>query len=248
MESTSLNNDGPDYASYSLKELEDVLINIDKARFPDRYAQAKALYDEKRSRSATEHESTMSTSPVIRNWSEFHSYTRTVFIVFMILLAGGMVGLAFDFMTAKNWTANTAVPKWITGLSLVVLWFMALGYDREFAQYLSNTVRGKIAIVAMPFTFLILNFIFIEQGLPLGLHFIASKSDAEETMHYKATDGKKYCRHRIEVLENRELESTYLCLNRAQQYRLPQKGEVLIRGKRSAFGLFINGFTFQSRQ
>lgn len=239
-----MNNEGPDYTSYSLKELEDVLLNIDRAQFPDRYELAKVLYDEKRSTSSKELENEKPTSPVKPSWSQLHSCTRATFLVFFILIAGCIAALVLDFMPAKSWTTNTTAPSWIVGLSLNVLWFMALAYDGNFAQHLSKDARGKVAIVGMPFVLLILNFIFIDQALPLTLHSIASKIDVEETMYYEKGSELRSCRHRIKVLDNRDLEGTNLCLSRIQRQDLPQKGRVLVSGKRSAFGLYIEDFTF----
>ena len=245
MESTRLNIEGPDYTSYSLKELEDVLMNIDRAQFPDRYEHAKALYDEKRSTPTAEHENEKSTSPVRPNWSQLHICTRAVIIAFLILMAGSTVAFSLDFMAAKSWTGSTAALSWIVGLTISVLWFMALAHDSSFAQHLSKDMRGKVAIVGMPFVLLILNFIFIDQALPLALHTFASKSDAEETMYYEKGTELRSCHYRIKVLDNRDLEGTNLCLSRTQRQDLPQKGRMLVSGKRSAFGLSIESSKIQ---
>lgn len=145
-----MKNEGPDYTSYSLKELEDVLMNIDSAQFPDRYEQAKALCDEKRSTPSAEHENEISTSSVKPSWSQLHSCTRATFLVFFILIAGCIAALVHDFMPAKSWTGSTAALSWIVGLTMSVLWFMALAHDSSFAQHLSKDMRGKVAIVVMP--------------------------------------------------------------------------------------------------
>lgn len=245
-----MNSDGPDYARYSLAELEDVLANIDKTRFPERYARAKSLYDEKCSALSSDVDNDSPAndeSPVNKpKWSELHPYTRVVMGAFLVTLAGSIIGFSFDFMAAKAWTSHTALPIWISGLSLVGLWFAALAHDHKFARHLASSVRGKLAIAIMPFVFLMFNYAFIEQSTPLALHVIATKTDiVEETMRFAKKDGTKHCRHRIEVLASTELESTDLCLSQAQRDRLPQKGQVTIRGKRSVFGFMIDGFSFK---
>ncbi|MBD3587367.1 hypothetical protein HHX48_16645 [Salinimonas sp. HHU 13199] len=65
-----------------MKELEDVLMNIDRAQFPDRYVQVKALYNEKRSTPSPENENEKPTSPVKPSWSQLHNCTRATFVSF----------------------------------------------------------------------------------------------------------------------------------------------------------------------
>jgi len=248
MDSMRLDNEGPDYAGYSLEELEDVLTNIDKARFPERYAKAKALYEKKRTAPSNELESTLTTSIEKPKWSELHALTRTALVAFLVSLGGSIVGLSSDFMASKSWTANTGIPIWLAGLSMVALWFMVLANDHKFSQHLQNSARGKITIVVIPIAFFIFTFSFIDIGIPRGLHLVASKVDANELINYEKTDGTKSCHHRIKLVENRELESAYLCLSSAQRDRLPKKGQVLIYGKRSAFGLSIERFALKRKR
>lgn len=110
-------------------------------------------------------------------------------------------------------------------------------------QRLTKDWRGKLAIPVMPIMFLALSLGFIELFIHLSLHTIFSEDSVKISMIYKKIDGKKHCRHRIEIIETKELEDTYLCLSKQALDELPERGKVTIVGSRSQFGLLIERYS-----
>jgi amino acid transporter len=148
----------------------------------------------------------------------------------------------YEFMTNKSWTANTTGLIWMLAFILVVMWFACLKKDLKWTQHLEKNWRGKLAIVVMPFLFMMMSWSFIDKSLPLFLHMISVQQEVRYDMDYRKRSGRKYCRERLEIIETEELEDGDLCLTESQRNRLPEKGKITVVGIRSQFGIVINGF------
>ncbi|WP_032096701.1 MULTISPECIES: hypothetical protein [unclassified Alteromonas] len=237
----------PNYALYTVEELEDVVANVDKARFPERYKAAQAALSEKRLLQPKQHQAVdddeVSSSHTRVKWSEQLLITRVMFISFITLLLAVIIPMFSEFMVAKSWTENTGAFFWLMSLTLITLWFLSLGMDKTLSQRLTKDWRGKLAISVMPLVFLAFSLVFVDQSVPLSLHSILSEDSVNQSMAFKKIDGKKRCRHRIEIIETREFEDTYLCLSKHELDKLPEKGYVTIVGSRSQFGLLIDRFS-----
>ena len=92
----------------------------------------------------------------------------------------------YEFMTNKSWTANTTVLIWM------------------------------LAIVVIPFLFMMMSWPFIDKFLPLFLHMISVQQEVRYDMDYRKRSGRKYCRKRLEIIETDELEDGDLCLTESQ--------------------------------
>ena len=92
----------------------------------------------------------------------------------------------YEFMTNKSWTANTTVLIWM------------------------------LAIVVIPFLFMMMSWPFIDKSLPLFLHMISVQQEVRYDMDYRKRSGRKYCRKRLEIIETDELEDSDLCLTESQ--------------------------------
>lgn len=241
-------NNSPDYSKYTIEELEDVIANIDKTQFPERFDAANMALSEQlktKPQQPRDDEKKNAELPPLK-WSEQHVATRVMMISFFALLVSGLVGMFCDFMVAKSWTSNTVGLFWLLSISLIVLWFTCLTLDEKFSKRLTHNWRGKLSLIVMPLLFLMFSWIVVDKTLPFGLHMVADQQNVRVEMDYKKRDGRKYCRHRIEIIETRELEHTDLCLTKAEQSRLRNKGKLRVMGTRSQFGIHIRSITLSS--
>ena len=242
----------PDFSRYSLAELADVLANIDQTQYPERYAQAKALYEQKLQEQAQfeppDNDKQLAEPLPKPKWSEQLLITRIVIGAFMLMTITAFPTMYIEFMTAKNWSETTGGLVWLVSVVMIIMWFVCLTNDLKLSQRLTNKWRGKLAIVIMPFLFLMMSWIFIERALPLGLHMIAPKKDVQIEVDYRKRSGRKHCRQRIEIIETNTLENSDLCLSESQRNSLPEQGKITVTGTRSWFGLKIDGFIWPSKK
>ena len=238
-------NNPPDYSRYTIEELEDVLDNIDKEQFPERYIEAKAMLCAKMKEQAREPNSDNARAspplPKIK-WSEQLLITRIVMSLFLVMIFSGVPTVCYEFMPAKSWTTNTTKLIWGLASILVIMWFACLKKDPKLKKRLGETWGGKLAIVIMPFLFMMMSWLFIDESLPLGLHMISAQQEVRYDMDYQKKRGKKYCRQRVEIIETEELEHGDLCMTESQRDSLPKRGKIDVVGIRSQYGMVIHGF------
>lgn len=236
---------GPDYSQYTKEELEDVLNNIDKVQFPERYKEVLEMLAKKIDEHATKRAHNNGAArplPPKQKWSEQRLITRLLVGTFLIMLFAVFPTMFVEFMTAKNWTEDTTGVIWALAFILVAMWFICLREDTSLTQRLLDTWRGKLAIMVMPLLFMLISWGFIDKSLPLGLHMLSAQQDVRYDMNYRKRSGKKYCRQRVEILETNELENADLCLTESQRDGLPERGEITVLGTQSMFGMWVEGF------
>ena len=250
---SSNSSNSPDFSRYSLEELADVLANIDQTQYPERYAQAKALYEQKLQEQAQfeppeNADEQQAEPPPKPKWSEQLLITRVVLGTFMLMTIAAIPTIYITFMTAKNWSEATGGLVWLVAVLLVIMWFVCLTKDLKLSQRLTHNWRGKLAIVIMPFLFMLMSWSFIEHALPLGLHMMWTKQDVQIEVGYRKRSGRKHCHQRIEIIETSTLENSDLCLSESQLNSLPEQGKITVTGTRSWFGLKINGFIWPRKK
>jgi hypothetical protein len=241
----NINNNSPDYSRCTIEELIGVLANIDQAQFSERYLEAKAMLSKKLKEQTIEPSSDYDRASVPLSkpkWSEQLLITRIVIGSFLIMTFSVVPTMFYEFMTNKSWTAKTTGLIWMLAFTLVVMWFACLKKDLKLTQRLEENWRGKLAIVVMPFVFMMMSWPFIDKSLPLFLHMISVQQEVRYDMDYQKRSGRKYCREQLEIIETEELEDGDLCLTESQRDRLPEKGKITVVGTRSQFGMVINGF------
>jgi len=241
----NMQQDGPDYSRYTKEELEDVLNNIDKVQFPERYREALEMLSKRIDKHATEPSHNKGAAlplPPKQKWSEQLLITRLVVSIFLIMLFAVFPTIFVEFMTAKNWTENTTGVIWALAFILVAMWFICLKEDTLLTQRLLDSWRGKLAIMVMPLLFMLMSWGFIDKSLPLGLHMLSAQQNVRYDMNYRKRSGKKYCRQRVEILETNELENADLCMAESQRDGLPERGTITVLGTQSMFGMWIEGF------
>lgn len=238
-------NNSPDYSLYTIEELEDVLDNIDKAQFPERYIEAKAMLCEKTKEQAREPNSDNAQAlpplPKIK-WSDQLLITRIVMGSLMFMIFSSLPAMFHEFITAKSWTENTTVLIWMLASIFVIMWFVCLIKDLKFTERLVETWGGKLAIVIIPCLFMMTSWLFIDKSLPLSLHMISVQQEVRYEMDYRKRNGRKYCRQRLEIIETNELEDGDLCMTESQRDSLPESGKIDVVGIRSQYGMVIHGF------
>ena len=238
-------NTSPDYSRYTLAELEDVLANIDRDKYAQRYADAKAMLEQKLQESPivseTEQADEEATLQPVK-WSEMHATTRIVLAALLVLLFTSLPFMISEFMTAQSWLKQTSI--WIWGLSagLGALWIKALIKDEKFGRYLTRNWRGKLTAMFMPILFLIFSFITIDNSIPLFLHNLNAPQVVSNTMQYRKVSSSKHCRYKVEIVETKELESGKLCMSESMRNSLPESGKITVIGTRSQFGMVVKGF------
>jgi len=238
-------DNSPDYSQYTIEELEDVIANIDKAQFPERFDNAtKALSEKRKAQPEQPQNDDEEIAPLPPlTWSQQHIVTRAMMLSLFTLALSGVVGMFTDFMVAKSWSNNTVGLFWLLSISLIALWFACLAIDEKFAKRLTSNWRGTLALIVMPLVFLMFSWIFVDKTLPFGLHMVADQQNVRVNMDYKKRNGRKHCRHRIEIIETDKLENNDMCLAKQERNNLAEKGTLLIIGTQSRFGLHIHDFT-----
>lgn len=148
-------NNSPDYSRYTIAELEDVLANIDRDKYAQRYADAKAMLDTRLKNRQLNSASNLAhlNEPIKPKWSEIHVVTRIMSVAFFSLTFAVVPTMFSKFMAAKSWLEHTNIWIWALGGVLTVLWFTSLIKDENFAKYLTRNMAGKFAAVLMPFLF-----------------------------------------------------------------------------------------------
>ena len=116
----------PNYSRYTIAELEDVLVKIDRVKYAQRYEDAKAMLAQKR----LEGPSTPEAKPADEEaflppvtWSEMHKVTRLVLVALLVQIFTSLPFVFTEFMTAKNWLQHTGVWLWVLAGLFSVLWF-----------------------------------------------------------------------------------------------------------------------------
>lgn len=163
----------PNYARYTIAELEDVLVNIDRVKYAQRYEDAKAMLakklQERPSRSETEQAVEEAALPPVK-WSEMHKVTRIVLVALLVQIFTSVPFVLIEFMAAKDWLQHTSAWYWsLTGL-FSVLWFTSLIKDKKFSRHLVRNWSGKMAAAVMPLLFLMFSYITMDNTIPLILH------------------------------------------------------------------------------
>ncbi|WP_421131767.1 hypothetical protein [Alteromonas sp. A079] len=243
-------NNSPDYSQYTIEELKDVIAHIDKAQFPERFDAANMALSEKlktKPQQPRDDEERNAVIPPLK-WSEQHVATRVIMILFFAMLILGLVGMFCDFMVAKRWSSNSVGLFGLLSISLIVLWFTCLTLDEKFSKRLTLDWRGKLSLIVMPLLFLMLSWIFVDKTLPFGLHKLAEQQNVRVDMDYKKRNGRKHCRHRIKIIETRELEDIDLCLTKEELNRLPDRGKLSVLGTQSRFGLHVDEFSIATQR
>lgn len=235
-------NNSPDYSKYTIEELEDVIANIDKTQFPERFDAANMALSEQlktKPQQPCDDEKKNAELPPLK-WSEHHVATRVMMISFFAILVSGLVGMFCDFMVAKSWTSNTVGLFWLLSISLIVLWFTCLTLDEKFSERLTHNWRGKLSLIGMPLLFLMFSWIVVDKTLPFGLHMVADQQNVRVEMDYRKRNGRKRCRRRIEIIETDKLEDIDMCLSKQAHNKLAETGKLLVTGTQSRFGLHVH--------
>ena len=237
-------NTSPDYSRYTIAELEDVLANIDREKYAQRYADAQAMLAKRRDslQANPQSDAVAVNSPMNPSWSEMHSTTRVIMAVFLLLVCTLIPTAFVEFIAAKTWLEHTNI--WIWGMSLVlgVVWVISLIKDEKFIAYLARNVSGKIAAISMPFLFLLLNFILIDKTMPLVLHVLSAQQQGGFIMQYRKVSKSRRCPHKVAILETEDLEQGRLCMAESVRNSLAETGSIVVTGSRSQFGMVIDGF------
>ena len=238
-------NSSPDYSRYTIAELEDVLANIDREKYAQRYAGAKAMLEQKLQQSPNTAEPEQVDEDDLTEkpkWSETHITTRIVVAALLLLIFTSFPFMLSEFMTAQSWLKQTSI--WIWGLSaaLGALWIKALIKDEKFGRYLTRNWRGKLTAMFMPILFLIFSFITIDNSIPLFLHNLNAPQLVSNTMQYRKVSSSKHCRYKVEIVETKELENGKLCMSESMRNSLPETGEITVIGTHSQFGMVVKSF------
>ena len=238
-------NSSPDYSRYTIAELEDVLANIDREKYAQRYADAKAMLEQKLQESPivseTEQADEEATLQPVK-WSEMHATTCIVLAAFLVLLFTSLPLMISEFMTAQSWLKQTSIWIWGVSAALGALWITALVKDEKFGRYLTRNWRGKLTAMFMPILFLIFSFITIDNTIPLFLHNLNAPQVVSNTMQYRKVSSSKHCRYKVEIVETKEFESGKLCMSESMRNSLPESGEIIVIGTRSQFGMVVKSF------
>ncbi|MEP0356826.1 MAG: hypothetical protein ABJH06_04000 [Paraglaciecola sp.] len=239
-----INSNSPDYSEYNIAELEDILAHIDQVKYPERYANAKALLANKleiQKALPTPQEQTQIVLAPKPKWSELHVITRIVIVVFTVLVVAILPTMFYEFMTSKDWTNQSSWVTWIMALLLVAGWFASLYLDVKYRQRVMASWRGKLGMVVMPMLLVTFNWLFVDKSLPYYFHILSTQEQVQYYMDYRKRSGRKYCRYRVEILESTNFESGDLCMSQNQLDSLSEKGKISVLGTRSQFGMVIDG-------
>lgn len=246
--------DVPNYQYYSLKELEDVLQNIDKHQYPERYVAAQAAFEVKKASSALKEEKRVRDSNNSSNctdghfekskWSKLHVVARYNIALLIVLFVGLFVPLSADFSTVKTWVDNSG--WFIVLLSLVVtcLWYASIAVDEAFRFKLNDDIRGKITIFLMPFFGIMLSWNAIDNALPYMLHALSSSEETEHAVLFSKGSATKHCKFNLQLEDTQTHSHSRLCVNKSVFNRLSKKGTVVLKGNESAFGFTIESYRF----
>ena len=235
MENSQINS--PDYSQCTIEELEDVLKNIDKIQFPQRYIEAKAMLSNKRD-GQTDGCNEQEPSPAPRpKWSEQLLITRLVtgsFCVMTLLIFSTII--FHDFIVTKSWTTNTKGVFVGVALIQVAMWFACIVKDKKFSDHLMKNWRGKSAIVIMPIIFVMCSWLFFDKSLPSYLHMLSPQEKVRYNFKYEKQSAIRHCNHRIKIIETNELEGGNLCMSENQRKRFSERGDISVYGTRSKYG------------
>lgn len=238
----------PNYAAYSVEELEDVLENIDKQAFPERYQAAKNELAAKRATLPPEndtdsaHQDEHFTRP---KWSELHPITRISNGTFLVLIGALIVSAFTNFIVINAWLNNSTWAIVLFTFVYCAFYYLSISIDKRQAQFVMKDWRGKVTIFTMPFLGLIFTWSFIDRALPYTFHLASGKQETELKFAYEKGSGSKHCRHSLLLKENGTLSDGRLCLNQSEHKRLPNKGWVYVKGSESGFGFDIEGYRFR---
>ena len=233
----------PNYSQCTIEELEDVLRNINKEQFPQRYLAAEAMLSKKMQEQIDDQyvqEAPLSKRP---RWSEKLLITRIsigLFCVMTLLLIPTM--FFNEFMVAKNWTENTTGVMWGVVLIHVLLWLASIKKDKKFSDHLLKNFGGQLSIAIMPLLFIFMSWLFIDKSIPLYLHMLSTQEKVNYRFEYQKVSERKNCKQRLEILDTNELEGSDLCMSESQRNSFPERGKISVFGTRSQFGMMINGF------
>jgi hypothetical protein len=156
-----------------------------------------------------------------------------------------MSPLLGNFSVAKAWADNS---NWaICLLSLLVgwLWFVSISVDEPFRVKLNEDVRGKIAIVTMPFLGIILSWNMVDNVLPHALHALSSSSESEHSVAYSKGSASKRCQYKLLLKDTETHSYDRLCVTQSVYKRLPQKGTAVLKGQESTFGFTMESYRFR---
>lgn len=238
----------PNYAAYSIEELEDVLENIDKQAFPERYQAAKNELAVKRAALPFEddtdsaHQDEHFTRP---KWSELHPITRISNGTFLVLIGAMFVSVLTDFIVINAWLDNSNWAIVLLTFAYSAFYYLTIFVDKRYAQYVTKDLRGKMTLFGMPLLAFFLWFSFVDTALPYTLHLASDKQETERKFAYEKGSGSKHCRHPLLLKENGPLSDGRLCLRESEHKRLPNKGWGYVKGYESGFGFDIEGYRFR---
>lgn len=234
----------PDYSRYTIEELEDVLANIDRVKYAQRFADAKAMLDRRLKNRQLNSANNLAhlNEPAKPKWSEMHVATRILSVSFFSLTFTVIPMMFIEFMAAKSWLEHTNIWIWSLAGVLTLVWFTAMIKDEKFARYLTRNMTGKFAVVLMPILFLMFSFMTIDITTPLLLHKLSEPKEVIYAMQYRKDSGSKHCRYKVEIVETKELQRGKLCMSESTRNSLPETGDIVVIGTRSQFGLIVKGF------
>ena len=236
----------PDYESYTITELEEVIAVIDKNAFPERFALASAVLTEKRKAQGNSDSADTDepAEPRLR-WTEKHLTSRIFDVVFCIILLS--TSLAFylrNFVVTRWWNEISSIPFLLTTATMLALFFTSLSLDKKLKRQLMSSNKGKFSLAFIPFLLLLLAWSFSEFALPHALHNLVSNQEVQYSMYFQKASGRKRCRNRVKLIETKVLDDGELCLSSSLYDSLPETGKVTVSGKQSNFGLSIERFKF----
>lgn len=247
--------DVPNYQYYSLKELEDVLQNIDKHQYPERYVAAQAAFElkkasselkeEKRDRGSNDSSNRTDSHFEKSKWSQLHAIARYNIALLIVLFVGLFVPLFADFSVVKTWVDNSGWFIALLSLLVAYLWYASIAVDKTFRFKLNDDIRGKITIFLMPFFGIILSWNAIDNALPYTLHTLSSSQEAKYTVLFSKGSATKHCKFNLQLEDTQIHSHGQLCVNKNVFNRLSKKGTVVLKGNESAFGFTIESYRFR---
>ena len=237
----------PDYAAYSIEELEDVLENIDKQAFPERYQAAKNELAVKRATQPFDDaDSALQDDHISRpKWSELHLITRISNITFLVLIGALFVTVFTNFIVISEWINNSTWAIVLLTFTYSAFYYLSIFVDKRHAQFVTKDLRGKMTLLGMPLLAFFLCFSFVDTALPYTLHLMSDKQEIERKFAYEKGSGSKHCRHSLLLKESGALSDGRLCLGESEHKRLPNKGWVYVKGYESGFGFDIERYRFR---
>ena len=242
-----MNQNTPNYATYSVDELQDVLARIDQARFPERYLAAQRTLEIKLTEKQMPQTGADLAGEGVESvekprWAELLWITRTTLLSFFGLLLAQLLGGFADFLPAKRITSELSGLIWGLNIGFLLLWCVVLIKDAGFSHYLMKSKRGLVMVFCLPFLVWLLVDNFVDRVVPLGMHQFAVVEPVNVAMAYEKRSRSKLCQYRLRLLGKPDWDSAYICVSEPFYQKLNANGTLTLRAEQSDYGLLIKEY------